>query len=107
MAGTEPNFYSMTNYDTEWFDTTTAFLGAVKMFSNQTTCGLFIHQFSQNLAVINGRKPPTLGSIQEMIKKANQEAIIDFLASLVGDDAPDFDKILLREIPNGSLEICD
>ena len=107
LAEDEPYFDNVRNYDSDWFDTTTAFLAAVKQFSRQSTYELFIHQFAQNLADITKKKAPSLGSVQEMIRNEDQETIIKSLASLAGLSTQDFDKLSLSLIPDGDIEVWD
>jgi len=107
LAGAEPSFQNISAVDSEWFDTTTAFLAAAKRYSNQTTYELFIHQFAQNLADITKKKAPSLGSVQEMIRNEDQETIIKSLASLAGLSTQDFDKLSLSLIPDGDIEVWD
>lgn len=107
LAGTKPSFENMGAYDSEWFDTTTAFLAAVKRFSSQSTYGLFIHQFAQNLAKIMKKEAPSLGYVQAMTEKEDQETIIKSLASLAGLSTQDFDKLGLSLIPDGDIEVWD
>lgn len=105
LAGTEPSFENMDAYDTEWFDTTTAFLAAVKGFSSQSTYGLFIYLFADQLAGITKKESPPLDLVQAMTKKEDQESIIDLLASLASLSTQDFDKLSLSLIPDGDIEV--
>ena len=107
LAEDEPYFDNIRNYDSDWFDTTTAFLAAAKLFSNQTNYELFIYHFANHLADITKKEAPSLGSVQEMIRNEDQETIINVLASLACLEAQDFDKINLSLIPDGDIEVWD
>ena len=107
LAEDEPYFDNVRNYDSDWFDTTTAFLAAVKQFSRQSTYELFIYQFADHLAGITKKEAPSLNSIKAMTRKEDQKIIIKSLASLAGLSTQDFDKLSLSLIPDGDIEVWD
>lgn len=107
LAEDEPYFDNIINYDSDWFDTTTAFLATVKRVSSQSTYGLFIYQFALNLADITKKEAPSLDTIKDLIRNEDQETIINVLASLACLEAQDFEKISLSLIPYGDIEVRD
>jgi len=107
LAEDEPYFDNIRNYDSDWFDTTTAFLAAVKQFSSQSTYGLFIYQFANHLAGITKKETPSLSSIKALTRKEDQKTIINLLASLANLSTQDFEKIALSWIPDGDIIVCE